>query len=140
MKKGRNQPQADALNRRARSLRVELRDAGQDVLMFKVSRPAVGAEYRVVKLPVRVPQSPGTEPLQPWRCLDIMPVVAYSTVGRGQPSRCGRYDSWEIHERCCACSPTKSRARLVLRLERVQQGKMPVNAKPLKGIAPGGQG
>ena len=33
--------------------------------------------------------------------------------------------------------PDEVKSEIGFALERVQQGKMPVNAKPLKGIAPG---
>ncbi len=35
--------------------------------------------------------------------------------------------------------PDEVKSEIGFALERVQQGKMPVNAKPLKGIAPGVQ-
>src|ERR1022692_4061416 len=67
-----------------------------------------------------------------------MLLLAYSTLGKVSHSmRPVRFmgDSRALLRRF----PDEVKSEIGFALERVQQGKMPVNAKPLKGIAPGVQ-
>lgn len=68
--------------------------------------------------------------------LDGMPIVAYSMLAQeGRLNEAGTIhgDSREVLREL----PDEVKSEIGFALERVQQGKMPVNAKPLKGIAPG---